>query len=242
MAMTSLSSFVQLSVSALIMPFTDWKKRLEGEIRPFFPGIKPVNVEEKTRDVFLQKLGRGFYPIFSQDGWSIHEKYLKIHPAEVKERTYVIRITELTASAVGGLAAYQLQEHLWKIGRVENSRVGFFVKIMIAFTSAASCFKVTQSHIQKGLAICLEQKERFKIWRETHFDVNAEGIITTYNEDDYILSAFQCPVSGERIVHATYDKQTIMELDLLKEAAGKNRHKKILPSQVRECYATTMVI
>ncbi len=242
MALTSLSSLVYSSFSAFVLPFTDWKKRLEGEIRPFFPGIKPVDIEEKRREAFLQKLGRGSYVIFSQDGWAIHEKYLKDHQTEAKERSYVIRITELTASAVGGLAAYQLQHHLWKIGNSDNSHAGLLIKMMVSFTSAISCLKVTQSHIQKGLAICLEKKEKFKVWREVHLDVNAEKIITTYNEDDYVLSAFQCPVSSERIVHATYDEETIMELDLLKEAAGKRRHANLHPSQVQECYATTMVI
>lgn len=47
MALTSLSSLVYSSFSAFVLPFTDWKKRLEGEIRPFFPGIKPVDIEEK---------------------------------------------------------------------------------------------------------------------------------------------------------------------------------------------------
>ncbi len=244
MALSALPKFVQQTTYAMIMPFTNWIERLDKEIRPYFPGIKPIHHAEKHKaDLLLQKLDKGYYPVLSREGWEIHQKYLKDNPSEAKKQTCIIKVMQAVSLTIGGGGAYKIQEYFLKVRGLEESRVGLFTNVVISFMSAAKCCQLASDHIRKGLMIGLELEERFKVWKEQFYAVDARTIVRTYEEKDEILSGFQCSFSSDLIVHASYSPSGLWELNQLLEArAEKKEGDYVRPEEVKECYATTMIV
>lgn len=236
----SILSVVQLSVSAFIMPYTGWRERLEGGIAPFFPGIRYVGDNSIESAKIMAKLQKGYHEVFAREGWNIRRKYLQNHPGEARKQTCAILINECISFTVGGVMTYRVCHHVWKIKVIENTRLGALISLVGGFLAAAKCFKI----MEKGLAICLEQTERFKKWRELDYDINSDRIIETYNAEDDVLSQFICNSSHERITHATYDKKgVVFELSELRKFSEKQGDKaEVFPNEVRECYLTTILI
>lgn len=194
----------------------------------------------------LQKLECGSEEVFSAKGCSIRHRYLNDNPGKKREQTYIIFINRAVSvaasSALVGAAAYKVQTHIWKISTgLKNKKAGMIAGLVASFLSGSLCwyFEFAKGYIEKGFALCLESSESFKRYKEVEYNIDAETIIEGYYEHDKILSSLSvCSYTLERIVRATYDHQgNLVELDQLKI------HSPEIPSdQVRECYATTLVL